>query len=157
MYSPPSTSRSHEYPEHSGASRARSATALLTFSRHLCGRSKEVAQINIRKNPDLWLGGNEVQIGLQNGRFCQQRAAKSELIVGGIQSRGELVLKGVELGLAYWHLSAWPKKNKKKPSGALATNTGRCLISHNSDYRAHNSPRKSPRFEKQCLCQTLQH
>lgn len=82
----------------------RSATARLTFSQHLCGRSKRVAKINIRKI-QISGGGNEVWIGLQNGQFCQQRDAESGWRVGEFN----LQENGLRRGWTGAHLCTWQK------------------------------------------------
>lgn len=82
----------------------RSTTPRLTFSRHLCGRSKRVAKINIRKI-QISGGGNEVWIGLQNGQLCQQRDAESGWRVGEFNLQENWLRRG-------WtgaHLSTWQK------------------------------------------------
>lgn len=82
----------------------RSATARLTFSRHLCGRSKRVAKINIRKI-QISGGGNEVWIGLRNGQFCQQRDAES----GWRVREFNLQENWLRHGWTGAHLSTWQK------------------------------------------------
>lgn len=127
----------------------RSATARLTFSRHLCRRSKRVAKINIRKI-QISGGGNEVWIGLQNGQFCQQRDAESGWRVGEFNLQENWLRRG-------WtgaHLSTWQKKAAAELwlQTAGTSPTQQANSAALSDYWAHRWPRKSiSSFERQHL------
>lgn len=95
-----------------------SATARLTFSRHRCGRSKRVTKRNIQKI-QISGGGNEVWIGLQNGWFCQQSCGVG-LTVRRIQSSGELVTVGLNLGsctgISPRRKTKWKKPHSRAPT-----------------------------------------